>query len=123
MHSPFSLSLGCSVIVRFFLLLTGLLGMTALTHGAVWQWSVPMDNGRAFLWIPPHCKHVRAVVVGQHNMIEQGIFDHPDMRKTLTDLSIAEVWIAPPFDGVFHFDQGAGEKFNAMMKALADESG
>src|SRR5471032_2540254 len=109
--------------VRFLFLLAGLLGMTALASAAEWQWSMPMEKGRAFLWIPEGCKQVRAVVVGQHNMIEQGILEHPDLRKTLADLGIAEVWIAPPMDGVFRFDQGAGDKFNAMLKALADVSG
>jgi hypothetical protein len=100
-----------------------LFGVTARGHGADWQWSVPMEKGSAFLWIPPNCTQVRAVVVGQHNMIEQGILEHPAFRKTLAELGMAEVWIAPPFDGVFRFDQGAGEKFNAMMKALAEQSG
>ena len=90
---------------------------------AEWQWSVTTEKGRAFLWIPAHCRQVRAVVVGQHNMIEQGILEHSSFRKTLTDLGIAEVWIAPPMDHVFRFDQGAGQKFDAMMQALADVSG
>ena len=108
---------------RLFLDLVIFLNTAALVPTSVWQWSVPMGNGRAFLWIPEDCKQVRAVVVAQHNMIEQGILEHPDFRRTLGDLGIAEVWIAPPFDNVFHFDQGAGDKFNAMMKGLADASG
>jgi hypothetical protein len=100
-----------------------MLGLAQAARCADYQWSAPMGSGRAFLWIPPDCKQVRAVVVGQHNMIEQGILEHPILRKELTELGFAEVWIAPPFDGVFHFDQGAGDRFNAMMKALAEESG
>jgi len=92
-------------------------------HCAVWQWSVPMGEGRAFLWIPEDCREVQAVVVGQHNMIEEGILEHATMRRTLAALGIAEVFIAPPFDRVFQFDRGAGERFDAMMRALADESG
>src|SRR6267378_804967 len=86
---------------------------------AEWQWSVPMGKGRAFLWIPPHCKQLRAVVVGQNNMIEQGILEHPDFRKALADENIAEVFIAPPFDFVFQFDKDAGDRFNDLMKLLA----
>lgn len=89
----------------------------------VWQWSVPMGEGRAFLWIPVDCQQVRAVVVGQHNMIEQGILEHAVLRRTLAALGIAEVFITPPFDRPFAFDRGAGERFEAMMRALADESG
>jgi hypothetical protein len=97
--------------------------LAARASVAVWQWSVPEGNGRAFLWVPPTCQHIRAVVVGQNNMIEGGILEHPALRETLSSLGIAEVWVAPPFDGRFLFDQGAGERFDAMMKALAAESG
>jgi hypothetical protein len=82
-----------------------------------------MGSGRAFLWIPPECKQVRAVVVGQNNMIEQGILEHPEFRRTLAQEGIAEVFIAPIFDLVFHYDQGAGEKFEDMMNRLAAISG
>ena len=90
---------------------------------AVWQWSVPMGEGRAFLWVPPDCQRIRAFVVAQNNMIEGGILDSAALRETLGQLGIAEVWVAPPFDGRFLFDQGAGDRFNGMMKALADDSG
>lgn len=105
--------------------MTGLTLLTAslTTSAAEWQWSVPQGSGRAFLWIPPNCTRVRAVLVGQHNMSEEGIFEHPTMRAELAKLGIAEVWVAPPSDGPFDFHQGAGERFDAMMTALAAESG
>jgi hypothetical protein len=90
---------------------------------AVWQWSVPMAAGRSFLWVPEDCRRVRAVVIAQHNMIEQGILEHPNMRRALAGLGIAEVFIAPPFDRPFDFNHGAGERFEGMMRALAAESG
>jgi hypothetical protein len=105
------------------LAILGLVLFTMKTEAAVWQWSEPMGAGRAFLWIPTDCHQVRAVLVGQHNMLEQGILEHTILRAELAKLGIAEVWIAPPFDGVFHFDQGAGDLFDAMMKGLADVSG
>ncbi len=104
----------------FFILL---LAVSARAVAAEWQWSVPMGEGRAFLWIPPDCARVRAVVVGQNNMLEPGILEHAAMRRTLAELGIAEIWIAPPFDNAFKFDQGAGERFEEMMHALAAESG
>lgn len=98
---------------------------------ADWQWSVPMppppgttnETPRAFLWIPPNCEHVRGVVFGHHNMEEIGVFEHPAFRKTLAELGFAEVWVAPTFDRNFRFDQGAGEKFGAMLAELAEVSG
>ena len=91
--------------------------LVARAGDVVWQWSVPMGEGRAFLWVPEDCRQVRAVVLAQHNMIEQGILEHATMRRTLAELGIAEVFVAPPFDRVFPFDQGAGERFAAMMRA------
>ena len=35
---------------------------------AVWPWLVLMGAGRAFLWISPNCKQLRAVVAVQNNM-------------------------------------------------------
>lgn len=93
------------------------------TFAAEWQWSVPMGQGRAFLWIPPECRQVRAVVVAQNNMIEQGILEHATFRKTLAKEGIAEVLIMPPFEFIFRFDQGAGERFNDLMQRLAKVSG
>jgi hypothetical protein len=90
---------------------------------AEWQWSTPVGDGFAFLWIPPGCERVRAVMFGQHNMLEEGILEHPAMREELGKLGIAEVWVAPRFDTVFRFDQGAGEKLDALMRTLATVSG
>jgi hypothetical protein len=101
----------------------GLTGLTGRAAEAVWQWSVPFGEGRAFLWIPENCHNLRAVVVAQHNMIEQGILEHAAMRRTLAALGMAEVFIAPPFDRVFRFDRDAGERFDVLMQTLAGESG
>src|SRR5882724_10429595 len=110
--------------VRFvFLGAFAALLLSEVATAAEWQWSVPMGTGRAFLWIPPDCARVRGVVVGQNNMLEEGILEHATMRQTLAQLGLAEVWIAPPFDNVFQFDRGAGERFEQMMRALASESG
>lgn len=101
-------------------------------HAAEWQWSAPISSvissetnaaPRAFLWIPPGCQRVRAVVVGQHNMEEEPIFEHPKFRAALAELGFAVVWVTPGWDLFFRFDQGAGEKFEEMMTALAAESG
>ncbi|MBL9207569.1 MAG: hypothetical protein JNN01_20980 [Opitutaceae bacterium] len=90
---------------------------------AVWQWSVPAGEGRAYLWVPETCTRVRAVVLAQHNMIEHGILEHPTMRRALAELGLAEVFVVPSLDPVFRFDQGAGERFDRILRALADASG
>lgn len=103
----------------------------------VWQWSVPVqsvissetnDHPQAFLWIPENCRYVRGVVVGQHNMLEEGIFEHPDFRKTMTKLGFAIVWVTPMFNQTFDWNpsrssKGAGVEFTDMMTRLAAVSG
>jgi hypothetical protein len=111
-------------------LLIGAILICESANAAVWQWSAPVksekpQNGsaRAFLWIPPDCRRVRGVVVGQHNMEEISILENPRFRKALAELDFAEVWVAPFFDHLFRFNQGAGETFNEMMDGLAEQSG
>lgn len=109
-------------VVTLLLSLTAFVSF-ACAADAVWQWSVPAGEGRAYLWIPENCPRVRAVVLAQHNMIERGILEHATMRRTLADLGLAEVFIVPSLDPVFRFDQGAGERFDTILRALAAESG
>lgn len=115
------------------ILLTLFIATAGSAHGAEWQWSAEVTSvrsketggghPRAFLWIPPDCMRVRGVVVGQHNMIEEGILEHPAMRKALAEIGFAEVWVTPAFNELFLAEHGAGEQFEQMMAALADVSG
>ncbi len=99
---------------------------------AVWQWSAVVpgppspetdDLPRAFLWIPETCARVRAVVLAQHNMEEEPILEHALFRDALRDLGFAAIWVTPPFDLAFRFDQGAGDDVDALLAALAAASG
>jgi hypothetical protein len=83
----------------------------------------PNEKPRAFLWVPANCTVVRGVVFGHHNMEEEGILEHPAFRKAMTELGFAAVWVAPAFDRNFRYDQGVGERFDAMLKDLAEKSG
>ena len=105
------------------------LALAGLATAAEYQWSVPVRSlahageSRAFLWIPPSCQRVRAVVLAQHNMEEVSILEHPKFRTALAELGFAEIWCVPPFDHLFRFNEGAGGIFNIMMDALSSESG
>jgi len=99
---------------------------------AEWQWSVPVSSvtseetkepPRAFLWIPPTCERVRAVVVGQHNMLEEPLFESAVFRKTLAELNFAEIWISPPLGGQEQFGEREQALFEEMLSRLADASG
>lgn len=110
-----------------------LLTATALpSFAGLWQYSATVnsvmnkeihDHPRAYLWIPPNCKHVKAVVVAQHNLLEESILLNPHFRDTLEKLDMAEVWVVPNIDFVFDFHNGAGDGFDDMMRSLATESG
>ena len=120
-HIPAILSLGLLTI-----------GLVRPAFAGLWQYSATVDsvdNGeihghpRAYLWIPPRCKHIRAMVVAQHNLLEESILIDPQFRATLAKLDIAEVWIMPNISYPFDFSKGVGEKFDDTFKALAAESG
>ena len=111
-------------------------GSLAMEPGraADWQWSLPIEAGapvdspaspRAFLWIPPACQRVRAIVVGQNNMIEPGILEHPEFRAALAQLGIAEVYLAPGFNNWQDAagNEAAKDHFSALLKQLAGVSG
>jgi hypothetical protein len=71
-------------------------------NAAVYQWSVPvMDNDlkTAFMWLPPKCEHVRALVIAFQNMLEQPFLEDPAIRQTLSDLDMGIIWITPGHTG------------------------
>ena len=103
-----------------------------VSSAQVWQWRVTVDSvistetnshPQAFLWIPENCKQVRGVVFTQHNMVEEGMLEHPVFRKTMTELAFAEIWVTPALTATFDFNKDAPADFNYMMKLLADASG
>lgn len=115
-------------IVKYLLAVGALL--PSIAHAAVWQWSVAVrdsrdkkENARAYLWIPPGCRKVKAFLYAQNNMEEQSILENPKFRKEMAKLGIAEVWVSPASDLFFRFNEGAGEVFTGVMNDLADVSG
>lgn len=105
----------------------------AMPQAAEYQWSTTIDTvispetndyARAFLWIPPNCRQVRAVVIGQHNMEEEGILEHPALRKTLADLCFAGIWVTPAMgEHPGRFDRATAKLMEPMLARLADKSG
>jgi hypothetical protein len=99
---------------------------------AEWQWSAPVASAtsdetkappRAFLWVPPTCERVRAVIVGQHNMLEEPVLEHPAFRAALSELGFAEVWITPALGGQAAFGDTEQALFAELFRLLATESG
>lgn len=105
---------------------------TTRVAAAPWQWSVEIKeliseetnaHPSAYLWIPENCKKVRAVIIGQHNMTEETIFEHPEFRKNMGKLGIAEIWITPGIDQRWDVTKGTQQIFETMMKNLSEISG
>ena len=101
-----------------------------IVDAQVWQWSVLFKNARpdaeesrAFMWIPENCKKVKGFILAQNNMEELSILENANFRKQLTKLGFAEIWVTPPFDHLFRFNEGAGETFNNIISSLANNSG
>ncbi|GHU79964.1 hypothetical protein FACS1894145_5300 [Bacteroidia bacterium] len=99
---------------------------------AEWQWSIEIksmvsdetnNHPRAFLWIPADCKQVRGIVVGMHNMTEEGIFEHETFRKALSEIGFAEIWVTPGIDPLFDVTKGAQTAFDEMLNTLSEVSG
>lgn len=93
-----------------------------------WQWSVPVKNAEregctAYLWIPENAKQVRGIVLGQSNMQEISILESPVFRNEMRRLKFAIIWVAPFFDHLFRFNEGADIVLNDFMAQLAAESG
>lgn len=120
-------------ILSLFLVLMSHGVFAQIEPQTVWQWSVSVNTiisgetnaaPTAFLWIPPNCKQVRGVVLGQHNMLEEGILEHRAFRANLAKLGFAEIWLTPSVDMVFDFKKNPdAEAFNEMMLSLARVSG
>lgn len=116
----------------FLVVLLSLFMQATRVAAAPWQWSVEIKeliseetnaHPSAYLWIPENCKQVRAVIIGQHNMTEETIFEHPEFRKNMSKLGIAEIWITPGIDQRWDVTKGTQLIFETMMKNLSEISG
>ncbi len=109
-----------------------LLFLSPCLRAGEWQWSVTLDgfvsnetnrNPTAFLWIPADCMQIKAIIVGQHNMSEETLFDNPLFREKMQKLGIGFVWITPGIDQQWDVSKGTQQIFEKMMVSLADVSG
>ena len=116
----------------FLVVLLSLFMQVAKVAAAPWQWSVEIKeliseetnaHPSAYLWIPENCKQGRAVIIGQHNMTEETILEHPEFRKNMGKLGIAEIWITPGIDQRWDVTKGTQQIFETMMKNLSETSG
>ena len=115
-----------------WIFLSILLGGRMTGVAAEWQWSVQIPSmisqeteahPQAFLWIPDDCGQVKAVVVGQHNMCEETLFENPLFRKRMQEAGVALVWITPILDFPWDMSTGCNDALLAALDDLAETSG
>ena len=108
------------IVTVAFLLLTH-----AAAHAAVWQYSVKTDDkhGRAFMWIPPQCGHVRGIIIGQQVILEAVMFEDPAIRAAAEKEGLAIVLATPAVIGDYDEKGGGAAKLQSILDGLAEVSG
>ena len=115
-------------ILLSFVLLLG----AAYSFAGEWQWSVVVKglvspetnrNPEAFLWLPPKSNHIKAVVVGQHNMSEETLFEMECFRQRLSDMGVGMIWVTPGLDYQWNVETGVQKAFETMMEDFSVLSG
>lgn len=109
-----------------------LLLCAAYSFAGEWQWNVVVKgmvssetdrNPEAFLWLPPKADRIKAVVVGQHNMSEETLFEMDCFRQKLAEMGVGMIWITPGLDQQWKVETGVQKAFEAMMNDFAAVSG
>jgi CubicO group peptidase (beta-lactamase class C family) len=91
----------------------------------VYQYSVPVGNRTAFLWIPPQCRHIRGVIIAMENALELNWMEDPVIRETAAKEGLGMIWLADgkPTDINFEMKPAALSALDKMFHDLAVESG
>jgi hypothetical protein len=97
----------------------------------VWQWSVPAPTNpdrRAFLWIAPQTQHIRGIVIGLQNMLEESLFQRAAFRKPCAetlhpDRSYLDSCLNPAGPNSEGKPKLASEDLQHVLDRLASESG
>ncbi|MBL7077912.1 MAG: hypothetical protein ISS31_10615 [Kiritimatiellae bacterium] len=104
------------------------LALCTCSHAAEWQWAVDTGvktHGKAFLWVPPECEQVRGLIVGQQVILEQAVFEDPQIRAACARENLAILLLVPGAIGYDDFGpDGKGEAtYNRIVTQLAEISG
>ena len=122
----------CTFVYVLLSVLCAVAGAAPEARAAEWQWSVIVpsitsaeteEHPQAFLWIPSDCRQVKAVVVGQHNMCEETLFENPAFRRKMQEAGIALVWITPILDFPRDVTNGCNDALLTALDDLAEVSG
>ena len=66
-----------------------------VAQAALYQWSIPQEDGRrAYLWIPEKCQRIRGLVVDMNNLTESAIIENVAVREACAQERVGILWIA-----------------------------
>lgn len=94
-----------------------------------WQWRTTIStvdnkgsvyNLTPFLWIPPSCQKITAVLVASTAVLEQNLVEDPYVRAACAKHNIAILWSS---DNFYHDDATATGQIQSMLNAFASLSG
>ena len=94
-----------------------------------WQWrtsiSTTDNKGSAytltpFLWIPPACQKITAVLVASTAVLEQTMVEDPDVRAVCAKHGFAILWSS---DNFYHDDVTATGQIQSMLQAFSTLTG
>ncbi len=105
-----------------------LLPAAASVRAAVWQYSAGTADGKghAVLWIPPHCAHVRGIIIGRQVILENAVFEDPIIRKAAADEGLA-ILLNDGSLGYFDYSSGPNggqdKNLQQLLASFAKQSG
>jgi len=95
----------------------------------LWQWNTTVkltDNAgknytvSPYLWIPPVCSQIHAVIIASTAVIEQLIVENPSIRSLCSNYGIAIVWSDTQF---YHDEQTGLKQIQDILEHFAKLSG
>lgn len=61
----------------------------------VYQYSVPVGQSKAYLWVPPSCRDIKAIMIALNNLTERRWLEDPVIRKMAAREGIGIIWVGP----------------------------
>jgi len=116
-------------ILLFIIVLLNLSVYSQQSRRQDWQWRTSLsttDNkGNSytltpFLWIPPACQKINAVLVASTAVLEQTMVEDPDVRAVCAKHGFAILWSS---DNFYHDDVTATGQIQSMLQAFSTLTG
>jgi hypothetical protein len=118
-----------SLFIIFYLFAANFIVHSQQVKRQDWQWHTSISttdskgsiyNLTPYLWIPPTCQKITAVLVASTAVLEQNLVEDPYVREACAKHNIAILWSS---DNFYHDDATATGQIQSMLNAFATLSG